>query len=502
MIRMRYDMPPRRIFVLTAPLLRCDVAESSAAAAARPPRGRYDFVDTVEAGQGLIHSPGHDARTIARATDRAEDVGYVRALQASERRMMTSMEGVNLRVSYQAQIQRKESEEFYTQLHDAQTDRRDIRLEIDVVRGQRTAYETELHEVRQAYLSSEAQNRELLARLKTLETHPNAGRVDSSNGIRYMNMFDAQVLARNVPHGSSYSISDNVDIFFKKSHPGHYLCHQVVLSAFNDIAYYPDQGGDNNKDLFSQKMNQTRLQVHGLPDTSGRKGRLNIITSSAKRNLSSRLTESGTDTRPNASYKRQNVRAHSGYEYASTSNSGPSYNIDPSTPAGGASACFTTASVITLIPEPSLICMFHLLHSLKVLLVFEAREIERVERLGAKKGVAFLMLKDVVMLERLMTSSLLSFDQSSPRTHNEVPTLKAYPVCKTVPCGQIEYVYPRPVYEGEFVLTLATPSEPLQNKAHLVIIGHGVDPIQLVVWLPVLCRNMEIPYCIVEWKSR
>ncbi|GJR07660.1 hypothetical protein Tco_0790312 [Tanacetum coccineum] len=150
MIRMRddipkEDMPPRRRFVLTAPPPGCDVAESSDAATARAPRGQYDFVDTVEAGQGLICSLGHDARTIARAVDRAEDFGYVRALQASEHRMMTSIEEVNLRVSYHAQI--------------------------DVVRGQRTAYETELHEVCQAYLSSEAQNRALLARLETLETH-------------------------------------------------------------------------------------------------------------------------------------------------------------------------------------------------------------------------------------------------------------------------------------------------------------------------------------------
>ncbi|GJY93044.1 hypothetical protein Tco_0508826 [Tanacetum coccineum] len=106
MIRRRDDIPeedmtPRRIFVLTAPPPGYDVAESSAAAA-RAPRGPYDFVDTLKAGQGLIHSPGHEARTIARAADRAEDVGY--------------------------------------------TDRRDIRLEIDVVRGQRTAYEIELHE--------------------------------------------------------------------------------------------------------------------------------------------------------------------------------------------------------------------------------------------------------------------------------------------------------------------------------------------------------------------
>ncbi|GKC48298.1 hypothetical protein Tco_1066020 [Tanacetum coccineum] len=175
MIRMRDDipeenMPPQRRFVLTAPPPGCDVAENSTAAA-RAPRGQYDFVDTVEAGHGLIRSPGHDALTIAIATDRAEDVGYVRALQAFEHRMMTSIEEVNLRVSYQAQVLRQESKDLYTQLHDAQTDRRDIRLEIDVVRGQMTAYETELHEVHQAYLSFEARNRALLARLETLKTH-------------------------------------------------------------------------------------------------------------------------------------------------------------------------------------------------------------------------------------------------------------------------------------------------------------------------------------------
>ncbi|GKA95321.1 hypothetical protein Tco_0817359 [Tanacetum coccineum] len=138
MIRMRddipeEDMPPRRRFVLTAPSPGCDVAESSTAAT-RAPRGQYDFIDTVVIGQGLICSPGHNARTIARAADRAEDVGYVKALHASKNRMMTSIEEVNLRVSYQAQVHRQESEDFYTQLHDARTDRRDIRLEIDVLR--------------------------------------------------------------------------------------------------------------------------------------------------------------------------------------------------------------------------------------------------------------------------------------------------------------------------------------------------------------------------------
>nr|GEW93982.1 reverse transcriptase domain-containing protein [Tanacetum cinerariifolium] len=72
------DMPPQRRFAFTAPPPRCDIAESSATAAARAPRSQYDFVDIVEAGHSLIRSPGHDAWTIARAASRVEDVGYLR----------------------------------------------------------------------------------------------------------------------------------------------------------------------------------------------------------------------------------------------------------------------------------------------------------------------------------------------------------------------------------------------------------------------------------------
>ncbi|KAJ1977862.1 60S ribosomal protein L8 [Dimargaris verticillata] len=40
------------------------------------------------------------------------------------------------------------------------------------------------------------------------------------------------------------------------------------------------------------------------------------------------------------------------------------------------------------------------------------------------------------------------------------------------------------------------------KKASLVIIAHDVDPIELVLWLPALCRKMGVPYCIVKGKSR
>lgn len=40
------------------------------------------------------------------------------------------------------------------------------------------------------------------------------------------------------------------------------------------------------------------------------------------------------------------------------------------------------------------------------------------------------------------------------------------------------------------------------KKAKLVVIAHDVNPVELVVFLPALCRKMDIPYCIVKGKSR
>jgi len=41
-----------------------------------------------------------------------------------------------------------------------------------------------------------------------------------------------------------------------------------------------------------------------------------------------------------------------------------------------------------------------------------------------------------------------------------------------------------------------------QKKAKLVVIAHDVDPVELVVWLPALCRKMSVPYVIVKSKAR
>jgi len=41
-----------------------------------------------------------------------------------------------------------------------------------------------------------------------------------------------------------------------------------------------------------------------------------------------------------------------------------------------------------------------------------------------------------------------------------------------------------------------------QKAAKLVVIAHDVDPIELVLWLPTLCRKKGVPYVIVKGKAR
>lgn len=41
-----------------------------------------------------------------------------------------------------------------------------------------------------------------------------------------------------------------------------------------------------------------------------------------------------------------------------------------------------------------------------------------------------------------------------------------------------------------------------EKKAKMVVIAHDVEPIEIVCWLPTLCRKMNVPYCIVKGKGR
>ncbi|GJS07009.1 putative reverse transcriptase domain-containing protein [Tanacetum coccineum] len=139
------DTPPRKRLLLTTPRPSCEVGESSAAARQPGPtmahRVDYSLVDTMET-----------------------------RFRDTERRMMTALEMVNMRVSYQVDVRSRESSEFYSRHHDAQKDRAAVRAEIEVLRRERLAYEQESMETRQALARSEAYCRALEARVTVLET--------------------------------------------------------------------------------------------------------------------------------------------------------------------------------------------------------------------------------------------------------------------------------------------------------------------------------------------
>nr|GEU47608.1 hypothetical protein [Tanacetum cinerariifolium] len=69
---------------VAAALLMFEVGESSVAATAKPPIDLYGFVDTTEAKASITHR-------------------HARTLHDSERKMMTTVELINMRVSYEAQ---------------------------------------------------------------------------------------------------------------------------------------------------------------------------------------------------------------------------------------------------------------------------------------------------------------------------------------------------------------------------------------------------------------
>nr|GEV27584.1 hypothetical protein [Tanacetum cinerariifolium] len=119
------DMPPRNRLCFATPTIGFEVEESSAAAAAKPPKDLYGFVDTTEVEASITRR-------------------HARTLHDTEPRMMTVVELVNLRVSYEAQTHQRDGEKSYLQLRDAQSEARNESLE--------------------------AHNRSLVARIETIKT--------------------------------------------------------------------------------------------------------------------------------------------------------------------------------------------------------------------------------------------------------------------------------------------------------------------------------------------
>ncbi|GJX13767.1 hypothetical protein Tco_0205525 [Tanacetum coccineum] len=197
------DTLPQKRLLLTAPKPRCEVEESSSAAAARQPgptmarRVDYNFVDTVET--------------------RVRD---------TERRMMAAVEVVNLR-----------------------KDGTTMRAEIKILRRERLAYEQKSIETRQALARSKAYSRALEARITALEAGARKDTLEDTASRRIMATVNQgmsveeieQIIAQRVANAiQAIAIYESINQTKQRE-------NKVVGNASNKRKWEGDQNGSPNQ---------------------------------------------------------------------------------------------------------------------------------------------------------------------------------------------------------------------------------------------------------------
>lgn len=66
--------------------------------------------------------------------------------------------------------------------------------------------------------------------------------------------------------------------------------------------------------------------------------------------------------------------------------------------------------------------------------------------------------------------------------------------------GKKDTPTPRPAMLASGINKIVNLVESKNTK--LVVIAHDVEPLEIVIYLPALCRKMDVPYCIVKGKAR
>ncbi|KAB0354536.1 hypothetical protein FD755_023074 [Muntiacus reevesi] len=101
-------------------------------------------------------------------------------------------------------------------------------------------------------------------------------------------------------------------------------------------------------------------------------------------------------------------------------------------------------------------------------------------------------------LDRQTATQLLKLAHKyRPETKQEKQRLLAQAEKKAAGKGDVPTKRPPVLTAGVNTVTSLVENK----KAQLVVIAHDVDPIELVVFLPALCRKMGVPYCIIKGKA-
>lgn len=128
-------------------------------------------------------------------------------------------------------------------------------------------------------------------------------------------------------------------------------------------------------------------------------------------------------------------------------------------------------------------------------------------RIQRQKRIMFMRLKTPAALaqfgatiERNQASSLLKLlAKYSPENKKEKRD-RLQKEAEAKKAGATGHVGPKPVvlkYGLNHVTNLVE-----EGKAKLVVMAHDVDPMEIMVHLPALCRKKNVPYCFIKGKAR
>nr|GEY32844.1 putative reverse transcriptase domain-containing protein [Tanacetum cinerariifolium] len=198
------NMPPQKRSCFATPTTGFKVRESSATAAARPPKDLYGFVDTTEAEASITRR-------------------HARTLHDIERRMMTDVELVNLRVSYKAQTVGEMvrssiyslgmlsaialdllRSEAHNELLDAHN--RSLVARIESIETRMTEMEDQLQDTRDRTVSHVMHTKALEARAQ-IDTIEDAGTSNNMTQEAFQAMID-QAMQRNSTNGDGSHSSE------------------------------------------------------------------------------------------------------------------------------------------------------------------------------------------------------------------------------------------------------------------------------------------------------
>ena len=93
-----------------------------------------------------------------------------------------------------------------------------------------------------------------------------------------------------------------------------------------------------------------------------------------------------------------------------------------------------------------------------------------------------------------------SADLPSPRAPPSVHSRRRAPISRVQAAGGTGVAPPPPAVLKFGLNHITTLIE--NKKAKLVVIASDVSPVELVVWLPALCRKFGVPYAVVNNKGR